>query len=430
MPLLAFGSNAHGQLATLTLTDSPRPVPSHILLPSSTVPVPVPTTGPHAPIAASCGSNHTALVLTDGSLALCGRNHRGQLGFPPTASPDTPGTHVDPRTGEVCTTAFRPLRLPAPVVGVACGWDFTLALDAAGRCWAFGENGRGQLGRRGSGWDPVATVVEGAEGAVVFGKVCAGVGVAMGVTVEGEVWGWGDAGAGPLGPVEGLVVETTKEGLGPHRAIALPQKLSFVPATERVLDVALGRNHSVVVLASGRVLAVGRNRFQQLGPGASGAIATVNVGGRATRALAGWSHSGVVLEDGRVMVWGRGDRFQLGDATEVEEVTGRPVAGGGAPREMRGLRGCVEVAFASESGVAVVRGGTMRGEGRCVAWGWNEHGNCGVGEVEGEVPREVKVPTEVEGSVRVARTMTAAMTETAVVVIATGCGHSLVLAEE
>ena len=88
---------------------------------------------------------------------------------------------------------------------------------------------------------------------------------------------------------------------------------------EKVRLMAVGGNHNLFLLEDGRVMANGRNDNHQLGFGPSGGkvyhqvVALIALDRYDVRTLcAGASHSLAVLFDGRVFSWGRNDSCQCG----------------------------------------------------------------------------------------------------------------------
>ncbi|CAN7937233.1 unnamed protein product [Ixodes hexagonus] len=79
----------------------------------------------------ACGSNHAAILTKDGQLYTWGRNTEGQLGL---------GHRKDQQKNPQLVSSL------SKVVQVCCGRDFTVALDAQGKVWAWGQNDAGQLG--------------------------------------------------------------------------------------------------------------------------------------------------------------------------------------------------------------------------------------------------------------------------------------------
>lgn len=120
MPLLAFGSNAYGQLGIRSIEDRDIPTPCAPPL-------------DQAPRCIAGGANHTIIVTSEGQLLSAGHNERGQLGLPG-------GDHHE----------FTPIPLENnPLVrfsAVACGWDHSVALTTDCRVFVWGSNEYGQLG--------------------------------------------------------------------------------------------------------------------------------------------------------------------------------------------------------------------------------------------------------------------------------------------
>ena len=239
--------------------------------------------------------------------------------------------------GERCgfrAATWAPLKCPVRVAAVACGGrdqggafsrSFVLLLDAAGRCWATGENGHGQLGvgdtddrddlvpldlkgvlatqlaassdwaglvaadrsvytwgrgRRtlGLGGPPGRDVLRPARvpdlGRVV--ALAAGERHAVALDVDGGVLTWGvDDGHGVLGrPLTGhkadRVFPLSRRVDGPwlvddvSRAEGRPAALAL-PEGAEVVAAAAGGLHTVLVTAAGGLLGFGANNHGQLG---------------------------------------------------------------------------------------------------------------------------------------------------------------------
>ncbi|XP_022646892.1 uncharacterized protein LOC111244265 isoform X1 [Varroa destructor] len=85
----------------------------------------------HGVASMSAGYNHVALVTTRGELLTAGRNSEGQLGHGHRKDIATPTA--------ISSLANRQM------VSVACGKDFTLAVDNTGKVMAWGQNDSSQL---------------------------------------------------------------------------------------------------------------------------------------------------------------------------------------------------------------------------------------------------------------------------------------------
>lgn len=83
-------------------------------------------------VSMACGSNHALLLTRDGEVYAWGRNTEGQLGL---------GNRKDQKCPQLVS------HLGATKMSqVACGRDFSMALDTQGKLWAWGQNDGGQLG--------------------------------------------------------------------------------------------------------------------------------------------------------------------------------------------------------------------------------------------------------------------------------------------
>eukprot|EP00760_Papus_ankaliazontas_P015097 PhM_4_TR16345/c0_g1_i3/m.24762/K07937/ARF1; ADP-ribosylation factor 1 len=181
--LYAFGSNAHGALGIhmddLTVT---------VDLPTK---VPLPCEAQSTVTKLACGSGHGVVVLADGSVAVWGRNDRGQLGL----GEGTP-SHVT-----------SPVLVPGlgNVVDAACGDYHTLLLLADGSvvvagCGRFGQLGLGPDADVAFSFRPVSSLPR-------VRHIAAGGGYSnahsVAITDDG-VYVWGSNSRGQLGlPVDG-----------------------------------------------------------------------------------------------------------------------------------------------------------------------------------------------------------------------------------
>jgi hypothetical protein len=224
------------------------------------------------------GDRHTVAVVREGGtecVVSFGDNSNGQLGRPssargPASSPARNGSEHD-------STA---IQLPAALAGrtwrqVACGGAHTALLDTHGTLVLFGSNANGQLGLgvRLTSDDPCNT-------SDILRPIC-----------------WQD-----------------------QRRAAAPHETPPGP----VAQVALGATHTVVLLASGRVLAFGNNEDGQLGRefrtlfGQAREDTPLHVpvatatGERVVAVACGADHSLFLLLDGSVYACGSNACGQLG----------------------------------------------------------------------------------------------------------------------
>ncbi|KAH9948217.1 regulator of chromosome condensation 1/beta-lactamase-inhibitor protein II [Amylocystis lapponica] len=380
--VLAAGSNAHGQLATGTRDDV------HIFTASNFVghpPGAVPSGTTLSQLA--CGANHTLALLSSPQgteLWGAGDGRRGQLG--PSYTSDI--RSASSATGTDTTAGFRPLALEAHIehLGlrgcavrcIAAGWETSyVVLSSAERSdvlLAMGANdfGDSASARRRSlhparrpARSPLAGHAGGcrldAHNRVSRSRTAPRTGRAKATRQDGSthmlVVGWGASRHGQLGAAPSASARSPA-------FYATPRIMLLPPSWQRP-----GSQHTVLLHSSGRLAGLGTDRKGQLaGIGALEDVRAVACAWNGTYALVepagqdGWS----VLAAGSHM------RGQLGRPMEVE-------AGALAARACFCL-------VTLEPDVREVWG-----------WGWNEHGNLGVGSTE-DVPLPVRLwPSMSEG---------------------------------
>ena len=254
--LYAFGDNVDGQLASETNsgTEQANPTPALVVLPGAS--------GPVTEIAA--GGNHSLVLTSTDQLFAFGSNRYGQLGTTTGNGSDaanpTPALVVLPGASGAVTQ-------------IAAGSEHSLALTAAGQLYAFGWNGRGQLGSEtnsGTGAanpTPALVVLPGASGPVT--QIAAGGNHSLALTSTGQLFAFGSNTYGQLG---------NETNSGTEQANPTPTAVTLPGAVGQVTQIAAGRQDSLAVTSSGQLYAFGENGYGQLGSeinfGASGANST------------------------------------------------------------------------------------------------------------------------------------------------------------
>jgi uncharacterized repeat protein (TIGR02543 family) len=287
-------------------------------------------------------------------------------------------------------------------VSVSAGYGHSLAVDALGRVWAWGNNAYGQLGNGTSGSSadvsrPVL-VDDAATGTPdgLFGdhvkvvSVSAGYGHSLAIDALGRVWAWGYNGYGQLG--NGTSGADVSRPMLADDATTGDADGLFGDHV-MVVSVVAGYYHSLAVDADGRVWAWGYNGYGQLGNGTNGSgvymsrpaladDATTDVDGlfgngvRVVSVAAGYQHSLAVDALGRVWAWGLNNYGQLGNGSSNN--MSRPMLADDATTgDADGLFGngvkVVSVAAGNSHSLAV------DALGRVWAWGMNNYGQLGNG---------------------------------------------------
>ena len=146
------------------------------------------------------------------------------------------------------------------------------------------------------------------EGLASAGCVGLAVGLAHGMLVDpdGRARSWGGGGFGQLGH-------------GPVANVAVPQLITSL-ATQRVVCVAVGNAHSVIVTEAGNLFSFGFNIYGQLGLGHRDDVTTPNrVAIEAVRSVsAGNCHTAAITREGSLFTWGSNGYGQLGHGNTNE----------------------------------------------------------------------------------------------------------------
>ncbi|KAI0756122.1 regulator of chromosome condensation 1/beta-lactamase-inhibitor protein II [Daedaleopsis nitida] len=427
LSLLSAGSNARGQLATGTVDDA------HVLTPClfsgcrpGALPAHVSTV-----LQIACGSNHTlALVQGRGGrteLWGCGDGSKGQLGPSYSAAIEKGSEHS--------TAIFRPLDLCLEDVDVegprteytvrliAAGWETSYVVlshperDRSDTLLSMGANDYGNLGIGLSSQSTqqvhvvdlrarLPTDLVHSDSALSVLSLSAGPHHTVVRIRLSLADGWGTSRHGQLGPIF-----TSKASGKPQPFTPYPH-LVPLPSPADITAIALGTQHTVYLSAPVHKLAgLGSSRKNQL----SG-LATLD---DVEQVACTWNGTYALLRGGDIAATGSNTHSQLGRSPQTDAEEQRA-----SPAVVEGIHGLVEkLVCGSEHVLCIVRNRDEKAEeGRreVWGWGWNEHGNLGLGVAE-----DASVPTRIwpssgldEGS--------AAQSGSAVDVWA-GCGTSWIL---
>ncbi len=336
----------------------------------------------------------------------------------------TPGTGFGPKIPELQHALPTPVHhIPGSVVQIATSNSDTYALTSAGTVWAWGAGSAGELGN-GSTTPYTGTPVE--------VHLPPGVRIttlanpmpydsALAVDAQGQAYGW---------------------GLDWRHTVCLPGPDVLVPQLLPLSDVTLATGAGAHSLfdAGGQVVACGRNSAGELGNTTTVDSATptpvVGLPALGVRALvSSFEGSGALMANGAYYDWGLNQGGQLGDGTTTDSPVPvkvrlpSPVVqvaqGGSRPNNGQTLAVLadgsvwawgdgsygqlgdnatapsavpVRVAFPAGARIRQVCSGgdssyALGAAGRLWAWGGNQHGQLGIGDLQ-PVPRPVPVHLE------------------------------------
>jgi alpha-tubulin suppressor-like RCC1 family protein len=235
-------------------------------------------------IAVSCGRYHTAILLNDGTVRVCGANANGQLG----------------QNDVVARSTIVPvLGISSQVIAVSCGRYHTAILLNNGTVRVCGINNNGQLGQN----DVVArsTVVP-----------------VLGISSQAIVVSCGRYHTAILlndGTVRACGINSNGQ-LGQNDVVARSTVVPVLGISSQAIAIACGSYHTAILLNNGTVRVCGINSNGQLGQNDVVARSTVvpvlGISSQAIAVACGAYHTAILLNNGTVQVCGRNDSGQLG----------------------------------------------------------------------------------------------------------------------
>jgi len=263
--ITGWGNNAYGALGRGTTTPPSDENPADVINLTNAVSV-------------SAGSWKAVAVLADGTAWSWGSVYLGN------------------GTSQESATPVQVSNLTDVVAVSAGGYLSSMALDARGHVWTWGDNFYGMLGYPlyGAALNPGQVNLE----CVV--DISMGAYNAAAVTSDGSLWIWGSNFNGELG--QGTFGGSSN----------VPLRVTDLT---NVVEVECGWGHTLARLADGTVWACGRNGQGQLGDGTmqdrSRFVQTVGLSG-VTQIAAGAFHSLAVLSDSTPRAWGHNGGGELG----------------------------------------------------------------------------------------------------------------------
>ena len=188
----------------------------------------------------------------------------------------------------------------ADIVAVSAGAFHSVALKANGELYAWGDNGRGQLGNGSDIGSSSALLV----GTDEIGWVATEPGgeFTLARRSNGTLWTWGDNSKGQLG----------NNTLTSHTAPAM------VGTASNWVAQSAGWSHVVALQADGTLWAWGNNSKGQLGNGTTTNLKTptrITTANDWSAISAGDFHTLALKQDGTLWAWGENTKGQLGNGT-------------------------------------------------------------------------------------------------------------------
>jgi alpha-tubulin suppressor-like RCC1 family protein len=240
------------------------------------------------PIQVECGDSHTIVLMSDGSIYGCGNHHYGQLG-----------------TGNTTYGNTNTLRLINPISGktpiqVACGTYHTTVLMSDGSIYGCGDNYDGELGTGDTLNTNTLTLMTGISGKTPIQVACGDVHTAV-LMSDGSIYGcgynhYGQLGTGDTSNTNTLTLMTGISGKTP-------------------IQVACGDYYTAVLMSDGSIYGCGYNRYGELGTGDTSNTLTLMTGisGKTPIQVAcGGYYTAVLMSDGSIYSCGYNNDGALG----------------------------------------------------------------------------------------------------------------------
>lgn len=323
--------------------------------------------------AVATSSSHTAFLLNDGSLYMCGRGGHGQLALADMADKAEPVA----------------IRQMPPLASVACGARHTLATTRDGLVIAFGDNRSCQLGQpfenashkngrsentSGQKRSQIHLVRALADAGLKITSVAAGEDFSMALSDDGRLYTWGAASYGALGhsrppPLSPLASFVLQAPLPPEESPRLVRSL----ADRRVVSVACGRRQTIAVDAGGQAFAWGNGRHFMLGTGVEDdQFEPVRVFAdlpAIAKVACGTAHTLLLTKGGLVFAVGESDHgcLGIGSASPLTVATEAVFVENASP--------AVDIAAGWHVSAAVMPDGEVRTWGCAAAGALGVHGN-------------------------------------------------------
>ena len=256
-----------------------------------------------------------------------------------------------PTTGSGAYARYQPQKISdVKFKTIESGIRNTFAIDEEGFLWAWGNNGKGQLGDGTTDSRCIPTIIK---GSVRFSKISAGEQSTAAIDANGDVWVWG------FRPI----------GASNEANIYTPIKMT---TTGNFVDVAACKYSLLAIDKEGNLWSCGgSNSFPEdnavLGNGTKETITTltqVTTDTNFAKIVGGEYHALAIDKDGYLWSWGRNEYGQLGTGSLIDETV---------PTLVTSYTKFSKIYANKNSSMAIDE------EGYLWAWGDNENGQLGDG---------------------------------------------------
>ncbi|MDZ4405030.1 LamG-like jellyroll fold domain-containing protein [Prosthecobacter sp.] len=305
--VLAWGHNGAGQLGDNTTAPSQR-VPVVVNAASG-----VSALFGKRVVALAAGTQFSAALCADGTVATWGRNDFGQLG-----NGTSGGGTATKVPGAVSTASGQSALFGKRVAQISLGFEYCLALTTDGTLVSWGSNTYGSLGDGSQTHRYLPVLIDTGSGtSALFGKtvksVAAGETHSLALCTDGVLTSWGNYGSGMLGDNSDNIFRTSPVLVNRDQGLSALYNKS-------VAMMAGGSSHTVALCTDGTMTAWGSNLATLVGATDSLVPAFVNastngsalIGVTPVSIYAGYRYSLALCTNGTIVSWGTNTEGQLG----------------------------------------------------------------------------------------------------------------------
>ena len=329
------------------------------------------------------GISHTMALSSDGLIFLFGGNELSQIGavdLPFSSSPIVMNTSL---------TATE----------ISTGGYYSVFLSSNGSVHSFGYNSFGQMGDGTTitRANPVPVRISPLQEKLII-QVASCDTHSIAVTSDGQLFSWGDNTYGQLG-----------DGSRVSKGFPVPVEMTGVAKGDQIVEVAVSPYFSVALSRDGQLFAWGDNKGK-LGDGdflhhyspVPVYMNGVLLGKKVIQMAVGREHTIVLTEDMKLFSWGLNGRGQLGSGTYLLHLSPVPVK---MTADMKGVP--IKQVAAGDAHTVV------RTEKHCFAWGSNKEGQLGIDRSIQRIntPQPINLNGEVPKLIHAAGTRTIIVTE-------------------
>jgi len=291
----------------------------------------------------ACGSGHTVVLTTDGSVYTWGRGDDGRLGHGDN------GWKYVPRLAQALHGQV--------IIQVTCGSYHTAAVSNSGELYTWGGGMYGKLGHGNENGCSTPRKVEALTGSHISQIACGSRHTAA-VTSTGKLYTWGDK-------------ENGVAGHGDTEGHQYTPKLLEKLSDEQIVQLSACGFHTGCITKDGQVFTWGEGKFGRLGHGNernchSPKLVEELIAKKPKQIACGGFHSAVVGDDGKMYTFGGGEHGQLGHGDKVNKVV---------PTIVKALDGT----FVSQITCGWSHSVALTSHGHVYTFGNGDHGKLGHG---------------------------------------------------